>query len=394
MKTPDILARTFLVMGLVAVALGLAACGGGEEAPAQQAPPVTVAQPTRAPVRGYAVFTGSTRAVESADVVARVAGTLESVEFEASSEVTAGQLLFTIEDTKYRAARDAAAATVQSAEADLLRSRTELQRVEKASKSRAVSEMDVDRARANRDMAIAAVAAAKAQLDEAELNLSYTKVTAPISGVASRNLVDAGNLVGQSGPTLLTRINKLKPIYVYFHAPESLVLKYLSERAAIKSEERQRREGGEAFVARATDEGFPFPGVIDFIDNEVDPNTGTIELRVRLDNAAGNFFPGLFVRVKVLTKPIPDAVLVPEVALGTDLGGKYVLVVSQDNIVEQKYVTTGLAQEGGLIHIREGLTGDETIIVNGLVFARPGRPVTPLTAEQFAAMKQKAAAGN
>ncbi len=394
MKRPNIFARTVLVVGLTCMSLGLVGCGGGDDAPARQAPPVTVAAATRAPVRDYVIFTGSTRAVESADVVARVAGTLETVDFEASSAVEAGQLLFTIEETKYKAARDAAEAGVQSAEADLLRAKTELQRVEKAGRSRAVSEMDVDRSRADRDMAIAAVANAKAQLDDAELSLSYTKVRSPISGVVSRNLVDAGNLVGQGGATMLTRVNKLKPIYVYFHAPESLVLKYLSERKKVMDEEKQERGGGEAFVARATDEGFPHMGIVDFIDNEVDRSTGTIELRVRLDNEGLNFFPGLFVRIKVFGEETPDAVLIPEVALGTDLGGKYVLVVGENNIVVQKYVTLGMSQDEGLVHIKDGLTGDETIIVNGLMFARPGLPVTPLTAEQFAAMQQQAAAGN
>lgn len=386
--------KTILTMGLLSLSLGLVACGGNEEAPARQAPPVTVAGATLAPVRDYTIFTGSTRAVESADVVARVAGTLETVEFEASSAVSAGQLLFTIEETKYRAARDAAVAGVQSAEADLLRSKTELQRVEKASKSRAVSEMDVDRARADRDMAIAAVASAKANLDDAELNLSYTKVTSPIDGAVSRNLVDAGNLVGHSEATMLTRVNKLRPIYVYFHAPESLVLRYLADRKKITDEEEQEREGGEAFVARATDVGFPYVGVIDFIDNEVNRSTGTIELRVRLENENLSFFPGLFVRIKVFGKVMEGSVLIPAVAVGTDLGGKYVLTVGENNIVVQNYVTLGMAQDGGLVHIVEGLTGDESIIVNGLMFARPGMPVTPLTAEQFAAMQKQAAAGN
>ncbi len=394
MKLQDMFAKTVLVTGLACLSLGIVSCGGGEEAPVRQAPPVTVAAITKAPVRDYIIFTGSTRAVESAEVVARVAGNLETVEFEASSLVSAGQLLFTIEDTKYKAARDAAQASVQSAEADLLRTRTELQRVEKASQSRAVSEMDVDRSRADRDMAIAAVAHANATLDDAELSLSYTRVASPIDGVASRNLVDVGNLVGQSGPTLLTRVNKLKPIYVYFYAPESLVLRYLADRKEIMGVDKQRRGGGEAFVARATDVGFPHAGIIDFIDNEVDRGTGTIELRVRLENEKLNFFPGLFVRIKVSSEEIPDSVLVPEVALGSDLGGKFVLTVGENNIVVQKYVTLGMPQEGGLIHVREGLTGDETIIVNGLMFARPGMPVTPLTAEQFAAMQKQAAAGN
>lgn len=394
MKLHEMFAKTVLVTGLACLSLGIASCGGGDEAPVRQAPPVTVASITRAPVQDYVIFTGSTRAVESADVVARVAGTLETVEFDASSAVAAGQLLFTIEDTKYKAARDAAQASVQSAEADLLRSKTELQRVEKASKSRAVSEMDVDRARADRDMAIAAVAHAKANLDDAKLNLSYTQVVSPIDGIASRNLVDAGNLVGQSGPTMLTRVNKLKPIYVYFHAPESLVLRYLADRKEVMDEDKQQRDGGEAFVARATDEGFPHMGIIDFIDNEVDRSTGTIELRVRLDNKELNFFPGLFVRIKVVGEVIPEGILAPEVALGTDLGGKYILVVGENNIVAQKYVTLGMPQGDGLVHIKEGLTGDETIIVNGLMFARPGMPVTPLTAEQFAGMQKQAAAGN
>ncbi len=394
MKKQDVSARLALALVLSAITVGLAACGGSEEAPPRQAPPVTVAPATKAAIRDYQVFTGSTRAVESADIVARVPGTLETVEFAPSAEVQAGQLLFTIEETKYRAARDAAQAAVQYAEADLLRTRTELERVEKASRSRAVSEMDVDRARANRDMAIAAVASARAHLDDAELNLSYTQVKSPIDGVTSRNLIDAGNLVGQGGPTLLTRVNKLQPIYVYFHAPESMVLRFLSARADILAEEKERGDGGGAFVARATDEGFPYPGVIDFVDNQVDRNTGTIEMRVRLENEDHLFFPGLFVRIKVLGRTVPDAVLVPEVALGTDLGGKYVLTVGENNIVEQKYVTVGLSQADGMVHIRQGLTGDETIIVNGLMFARPGLPVTPLTAEQFAARQQQAAAGN
>ncbi|MCB1182908.1 efflux RND transporter periplasmic adaptor subunit [bacterium] len=386
------LTRTALLLAGTGILLGLGACSQGQQAAAPQAPPVTVAQPTRGEVKDYMIFTGSTRAVESADVVARVAGELEEVAFAPSSNVAAGDLLFRIEETKYRADRDAARAALASAEANLLRSKTELQRVEKASRSRAVSEMDVDRARAERDMAAASVATARANLDQAELFYGYTRVTSPISGVVSRNLVDVGNLVGQGGPTLLTRVNRLQPIYVYFHAPENVVLRYLASKSVEQKRDGSDAERAAAFVARANDEGFPFPGVIDFIDNQVDPETGTIELRVRLENESLDFFPGLFVRLKVEADPIPDSVLVPETALGTDLGGKYLLVVGEGNIVEQKYVSLGLPQEGGLIHVRDGLAGDETIIVDGLMFARPGMPCTPLTAEQFKAMRQQAAA--
>lgn len=381
--------RSVLLGGFMILVLGLVGCGS-EEPPARQAPPVTVGKPTVSTVREYSIFTGFSRAVESADVVARVAGILETVDFEPSSNVKKGDLLFTIEKTRYQALRDAAVASEASAEADLLRAETELKRVEKASKSRAVSEMDVDRAQADRDMAIAAVSLARANLAEAELNFSYTDVVSPLDGVVSRRLVDAGNLVGQDGPTKLTRVNKLKPIYVYFHAPESKVLDYLAGRPEGGVQAAQK-DHIQAQVALSNESGYPHAGVIDYVDNEVDATTGTIEMRVVLPNENLQVFPGLFVRVKVTGKKIPDAVQVPAVAIGTDLGGKYVLAVGENNIVEQIYVTLGEAQEEGLVHIKDGLDGTETIIVNGLVFARPGLPVTPLTPEQFKAMKEQAA---
>ena len=381
--------RSVLLGGFMILVLGLVGCGS-KEPPARQAPPVTVGKPTVSTVREYSIFTGFSRAIESADVVARVAGALETVDFEPSSNVKKGDLLFTIEKTRYQALRDAAVASEASAEADLLRAETELKRIEKASKSRAVSEMDVDRARADRDMAIAAVSLAKANMAEAELNFSYTDVVSPIDGVVSRRLVDAGNLVGQDGPTKLTRVNKLKPIYIYFYAPESKVLNYLADRPKGGVQAAQQ-DDIKAQVALANESGYPHTGVIDYVDNEVDATTGTIEMRVVLPNENLQVFPGLFVRVKVTGKKIPDAVQVPAVAIGTDLGGKYVLAVGENNIVEQKYVTLGAPQEEGLVHISDGLDGTETIIVNGLMFARPGLPVTPLTPEQFKAMQEQAA---
>ena len=182
-----------LAFALLVLLLGVASCAGDEEAPARQAPPVTVAKPVVEPVSDFAIFTGSSRAFETTDVVARVTGYLVTVEFKASSMVQAGDLLFTIEDERYLAARDVARAAVESAKADLLRSETELLRVEKASQSKAVSEMDVDRAKADRDMSVAAVASAEARLSDAELDLSYTRVVSPIDGFVSRNLVDRGN---------------------------------------------------------------------------------------------------------------------------------------------------------------------------------------------------------
>jgi RND family efflux transporter MFP subunit len=381
---------TACIMILGILSLGLVSCEQKVQQAPPPPPPVTVGKPTIQTIRDYRIFTGSSRAIESAEVVARVSGNLETVEFEPTTEVKKGDLLFTIEKTKYQAAFDSASAAVKSAEADLHRAEAELKRMKQAIKTDAVSELDVERAQADRDMAEAKVLSAKAALEDAKLNLSYTRIVSPIDGVVSRNLVDAGNVVGKDGSTLLTRVNKLQPIYVYFNAPESFVLEVLEiRRQRVKEGKEKGRNEAEATVALANDEGFPHIGVIDYIDNMVDPDTGTIEMRMRLENEEELLFPGLFVRVKVTGAKRPDAVLVPEVAVSSDLGGKYILVVGGDNIVEQRYVELGLPQEEGLIHVKKGLEGKETIIVNGLMFARPGRPVTPLTPEEMKAMQEQ-----
>lgn len=384
----------------MALALALFASGCAKEtATPRQAPPVTVDHPTVRTINEYKIFTGTSRAVESADIVARVAGRLESVEFSPGRRVKTGEVLFTIEPDAYVAARDADAAAVKSAEAELLRARTELQRVERASQNNAVSDMDLDTARANRDKAEAALLSARANLADAELRLGYTRVRSPFDGVVGRNLVDVGNLVGQAGPTLLTTVNKIQPIYIYFHAPEPLVLNYLawvrSAEARVTADGQddpdRPRQAMRAFIGLANEDGFPHLARIDFVNNTVDPNTGTIELRARSENEDLFIFPGLFVRVKVEGREIPDAVLVPETAVGSDLGGKFLFVVGQNDIVEQRYVELGQSEEGGLVHIPEGVGAEDTIIVNGLMFARPGLPVRPLTAEQFEQMQRQMA---
>lgn len=366
----------------------LSACT--EEAPApmeRAAPSVTVSKPQVETIREYSIFTGSTVAYGSADVVARVAGRLESAEFQVSSMVKKGDLLFTIEKEKYQAQRNIDLALVQSAKAELALASTEVKRMEHASKNKAVSELDVDKSRASRDVALAYVKSAQASLAQSELNLSYTKVVSPISGIVSRNMVDVGNLVGQSSTTLLTRVNAMQPMYVYFNVPESTVLDMLDAHAsgAGDRDETYRRSVENknlmAFVERANESEFPHEGIIDYIDNEVDMGTGTVDIRVRLSNEDNSFFPGLFVRVKVPGEDIENAVLIKEVAIGSDLGGKYVLVVGADNIVSLIYVTLGLPQADGFVHVLTGLEGSETYIVNGLLRARPGLPVQTKTEE-------------
>jgi RND family efflux transporter MFP subunit len=371
------------ILSLMFVLL-LTACQ--KEAPPQEkraAPQVTVSQPVVKTIKEYNIFTGSTVAFGSADVVARVAGELKSADFIASSQVKAGDLLFTIEKEKYIAQRDIDRALLQSARAELALASTEVKRMEQASKNQAVSELDVDKSKASRDVAIAKVKSAQASLAASELNLSYTNVVSPINGVVSRSIVDVGNVVGNEGPTLLTRVNTMQPMYVYFNVPESSVLNMLDSQSYRRSEDKNtpnelsevEEQNRVAFVERANESGFPHQGIVDYIDNEVDMGTGTVDVRLRLSNEDDKFFPGLFVRVKVPGEDIENAVLVKEAAIGSDLGGKYVLVVGDNNIVSLNYVTLGLPQADGHVHVLSGLEGNETYIVNGILRARPGLPV-------------------
>ncbi len=364
---------------MLAATVGLAACGGGGP-PQLQAPTVTVSQPMRGDVQTFAEFTGTTRATEFAEIRARVSGTLERMYFQPSALVDAGDVLFLIEPESYQAAFDEAVAAVASAQSELSRAESDLERIQLAIQSNAVSRQDLDRAQATRDQANAALLVARARRDQAELNLGYTRVVTPVTGRASRNFVDLGNLVGTGEPTLLTTVTRISPIWVYFNAPERAVLDFTAaERDSARAGLGQDERVGVVQVATAADTGFPHEGRIDFIDNTVDPATGTIELRAVLPNEEEILFPGLFVRIRVLGPIEQDAILVHERAVGTDLGGKYVLLVGEDDVVEQRYVSLGPIQDDGTVVIQQGLDGSETYIVNGMLRARPGFPVIAQT---------------
>ena len=367
-------------MGVLAVvAFG---CGGEAETGAPQPPDVGVAQAIKRDVTVFSEHLGSTQAFEAVEVRARVTGELEEITFEPSTMVRQGAILFVIEPRVYKAERDAADAALKSAEAELARAESDLKRVEQAVKTNAVSESDVDLARAQRDMARASVLSAEAQLDAAELQLSYTEVRAPITGQVGRNRVDRGNIVSGSEGTLLTTVNRMQPMFVYFDAPEEVVLRALKDLDLTAETTRDRFEKGEATMAEVAtliDEDFPFSGPVDYVSNTVDAATGTIQLRAVLPNEDMRLFPGLFVRVRIPVEVLEDAVLIREEALGTDLGGRYVYVVGTDNVVERRYVELGVVEPDGMVPILEGLEGSETYIVDGLLRARPGMPVTPET---------------
>jgi RND family efflux transporter MFP subunit len=395
--------RGFLIASALSTTLSVA-CGGEELV--RQPPEVTVSQPVVRPVQPYVDFTGTTRSTEAVEIRARVGGVLQRQLFSSSDIVSAGDVLFIIEQEQWMAARDEADAMLKAAVADSALKESNLERVQIAIETDAVSRQDLDRAQASRDAAVAAVLGARARLSRAQLDFDYTTVRSPITGQVGRRLVDPGNLVGYNEQTLLTTVNRMEPIHVFFNAPEWVVLRMLRALEEVAAGEddtsiidsvaegegeldetavQAQKQVVKVLIGTTADEDrFPFEGYINFIGNTVDPSTGTIELRALFSNEEHLLFPGLFVRVRVLALEAQDALLVDERAIGTDLGGKYLYLVGENNIVERVYVTVGQPQPDGTIVVEEGLDPDATYISNGLLRARPGLPVTPMTEEEAA----------
>lgn len=363
---------------LVAAIAGLAALFYfRREQPSPPLPPpvVRVAKPVVKDVTRYYDFTGNTEAMEFLEIRARVEGFLESIHFKESDLVKDGDLLFVIDPTQYDAKRDEAAARVRAAESELERAQIDLERVKEAVKTNAVSEREVSTRKAQRDIAAAELKAAEAVLVNAVTEVGYTKITSSIDGRTSRRLVDLGNLVGAEEKTLLTTVVKVAPIYVYFNVSEMILLDILGDKP------EKRRENGHVFyVGLADEKKYSRQGKMDYIDNTVDPATGTIKVRGVLPNEKDPVMAGMFVRVRVPADIAKGAILVKEKAIGTEIAGKFLLVVGEDNIVEQRPITIGILS-GSMRIIEEGIMADEVYIVEGIQQARPGMPVTIDTSE-------------
>ncbi len=365
----------FAVTVVTALLLLLTACEPQEQHFQPPPPPeVTVAKPVQRTVTDFAEYTGTTTAYASVDIRARVEGYLIKMAFEPGERVKKGQLLFEIDPKPFQAALEGAQAQLETANAELDLATATLTRKERAYKENAVSEVEVLEARAEQKKAKASILAGQAAVDDAKINLGYTKISAPIEGKVTRNLVDVENLVGDGQATLLANIMDDDPIYAYFNISETDLLYYMKMSKEDKT--LKNAQGYPMIYLGLSDEkGYPHEGYIDYTDNKIDTGTGTIQLRGVFQNAKNTLLPGLFVRLRIPLAKITDALLIQEDALASDQGGRYALVVNDQDMVEYRKVTVG-ALEDGMRVITEGIKPDDRVIVNGLQRARPGAKVT------------------
>ncbi len=378
---------------LAAAAAALAACGSsGKSAPqaaASAPPPVTVVavEPQQVPLTGS--FTGRLSAYREANVLARVSGVLLKRLYKEGTEVKAGQPLFEIDPAPYQAALDAALAALAQARANAANAHATAQRDRDLISSHLVSEQQLDTDEAAERSSAAAVKLAAANVESARINLGYTNVTSPISGIAGEQQVTEGALVGQGTPTLLTTVDQLDPIYVNFDEPATQI-------EQLSSEEQSGRvvaaTGDQARVQLTMPDGTPYgvPGVLDFRAATVDPSTGTAALRGILPNPDHTLLPGMYVTLRLTVAFAQQAFLVPQPALQRDAQGAYVLTVGTDDTVVEKRVTTEGASGADWI-VSSGLAAGDRIVVAGIQSAHPGAKVAAVE-ERTADTRAKAAA--
>lgn len=374
LPSPSAATRRLRIAIAATATLVLAACGGGEQ---QQFPPpdVSVAAVVQKSVTEWDDYSGHIEAIESAEIRPRVSGHLRRVHYREGGLVRKGALLFTIDDREYAAAADAARADAVRAEARVALARQELARAEQLIAARAVSQGELDARRMEAQQADADLLAAKARQAEAELDLGFTRVTAPFAGRAGAALVKPGNLVN-ADQTLLTTLVSVDPVYVTFTGDERAYLRY-QELARNGSRESSRDAANPVLVGLANEDGFPHEGRMDFLDNALDPQSGTIRARAVLPNPDGVFTPGLFARVRLLGASQENALLIHEQAVLTDQDRRYVYILGEGNTAARRDVTLGPHVES-LRVVQSGLKPGDKVIVNGMrkIFF-PGQPVNP-----------------
>ncbi|QDL97644.1 efflux RND transporter periplasmic adaptor subunit [Rhodopseudomonas palustris] len=381
-------ARRIGIVTLIAGApMLLGAC---KEQNTYAAPPpakVTVAKPTQAPVTLYAEFTGNTAPVASVDLEARVQGFIESIDYLDGEAVRKDRVLFKIERAQYQAQVDLQQAQLDGTKAKQANAQREADRQSILGQKDVASQRNVDDAQTNLAAANAQVAAAQASLALAKTSLGYTTVAAPFDGVVTRRLVNVGTLVGSAGATKLATILQVDPLYVYFNITEQQQINLrdaLAKRGKTLKDMREERLELPIEVALSSDTTFPYAGKVDYIAPQVDPATGTLQLRGSLPNKDVALVPGLFVRVRVAVGKLDDALLINDTAVMSNQTGSYVMVVGAGDVVEQRQVTLG-PQEGQLRVITKGLKADDRVVIGAIQRAIAGNTVAPVAGTMAAA---------
>ena len=364
--------RTPMILCMLAL---IAAGCGREGPPPQPVPEVTAAKVLSKRIKDWDEYTGRFQAIDTVEVRPRVSGYIDQVLFHEGQLVGKDDVLVIIDPRPYQADYDRAKAGLELARSQRELARLEAVRVQKLKDTGAVSREELDERLSNLNQQQANESAAKAALDSAALQLSFTKVRSPIDGRASRAEVTRGNLVtgGNNGGTLLTTVVSVDPIYVYFEGDENAYLRY-NQLARSGERPSSRNTKNPVRVGLANESDFPHEGYMDFVDNQLDVHTGTIRGRAVLNNKDGQFTPGMFARVQLLGSGEYDAILIEDRAVGTDQSQSFVLVLGADSKVEYRPIELGRVVDGLRI-VRKGLKPGETVVVSGLQRVRPGAQV-------------------
>lgn len=369
-RRPGVCGLFWLIVGLGVASAPAAAQGPPPNAP----PPITVAKPVVKDIREWDEFIGRFEAVAEVEVRARVSGYLEKVHFRDGAIVKAGDLLFTIDQRPYRAALQETEATLASAKARVDFAAADIERAEALRRSGNIPEQVFDQRRQTLLVARADFDRAQAALNRARLDMEFTEIRAPLTGRVSRKLLSEGNLV-TANQTVLTNIVSLDPIHFYFDVDERSYLAY-TQMALEGTRPSSRNTPNEVYVALSTEREPTRRGRMDFVDNRLDAATGTMRGRAVFENKDFALTPGLFGRLRLVGSGVYQGVLLPEEAIGADQDRRVVYVVGEDNKLVMRPVRLGPRIDGYRV-IRDGLKGDETLVVGGLVRVRPGLQIQP-----------------
>jgi membrane fusion protein, multidrug efflux system len=371
-KFPALIVTGFAALAALVVFADIGHTRAKAPAPAANAPlpEVTVAEVIHQPLREWQEFTGRLQAVNTVELRPRVSGYIDRVAFEDGARVKKGQLLFQIDPRPFQAEVDRLVAERSRSVSDFELSKANHARAERLISAHAISREDYERLVAAEASAQGALGSIDASLRAARLNREFTEVRAPIDGHLSRAIITAGNLV--TSASLLTTLVSDDPVYVYFDADEQTYLRF----AKARHDAHGKDDAAGVFIGLVDEDGYPHAGRLDFVDNQVDPTTGTIRARAALANPDGRYTPGLFARVRLVGGEDRDSVLIEDRAVGTDLSKQFVLTLGGDNRIEYRLVELG-PEINGLRVVKHGLAPGEVIVVNGLQHVRPGQTVAP-----------------